>query len=190
MNYKDYFYSLRFFILFSLLVFIFAIISSYILAQNSPQKSAMVLEDLKRVYGPVVEMSSLEQFFFIFLKNGLTLLLVLLLGIIFGIFPFLVLLSNGSILGIIAFFFKENLSWSVFFVGFLPHGIIEIPVLILTCAIGLKIGKTAFLKVFKKQGEVKKEISYAFSFSFKFLLPLLALAAAIEVFITSQLLRL
>jgi len=187
-KFKNYLYSLRYFILFSLLVFSFGIFYGYYVAQMSPPDTQIILDQIKQIYEPVFEMAPLGQFFFIIFNNGLALVLVLLLGIAFGLFPFMSLLSNGTILGMVAFFLKQAFSWPVFFLGTLPHGIIEIPVLILSGAIGLKIGKTVFQKVFKKEGEVKKELSAALEFFWKILLPLLVIAAAIEIFITAKIL--
>ncbi len=202
-KFKGYLYQRRYFILVSFLIFAFGIFYGYFATQTSPQEVKIALEEVKKVFEPIFEMGPVGQFFFIVLNNGLVLFLTLLLGAAFGVFPFLVLLSNGTILGIVAFFSQQTFSWSVFFLGTLPHGIIEIPVLILTGALGLKIGKTVFQKVFKvdelhssprfanarvKQGEIKKELSDAFEFFWKVLLPLLAIAAIIEIFITAKLL--
>ena len=185
---KEYLYFLRRYILLACLIFIFAVFSGYFSAQNSPSQAQLILETLREMLEPVGEMSAFNQFLFIVLNNGFTLFLVLLLGLIFGIFPFLVLLSNGTILGVLAHFSKTAFSWQTFFMGTIPHGIIEIPVVILACAIGFKLGKTSFERIFKKQGSVKTELNAALNFFLKILLPLLILAAAIEVFITSQLL--
>lgn len=176
--------------MFSFLVYAFAALLGYFSVKTSPEEAKLFLENLKKMYGPVLEMNAFHQFFFIFLNNGLTLFLVLVLGIIFGIFPFLVLFSNGGLLGILAFLSKDTLSWPKFFLGTMPHGIIEIPVMILACAIGLKIGRTVFKKTFKKEGSIKAELFLAFKIFLKILLPLLALAAAIEIFITTKLLGL
>ncbi len=207
--FKEYIFSLWKFILAAVLVFIFAAFYGYFFVQNSPLETELVLEKLREVLGPIVEMPFLSQFLFVVLNNSLTVFLVIVLGIIFGIFPFLVLLSNGIILGIIAYFFKTELSWSSFFVGTLPHGIIEIPAVILACAIGFKLGKTLFDRVFKnrapqqrgegekenevlfakeKEADIKTELNTALVFFIKVLFPLLVLAAAVEIFITSQLL--
>ncbi|OIO46476.1 MAG: hypothetical protein AUJ31_01730 [Parcubacteria group bacterium CG1_02_39_15] len=185
---KEYLYPLRNYIFLACLIFVFAIFYGYSVAQTSPEEVKTMLDGIKKVYEPVFGMSPIAQFLFVVLNNGLTLLFIILLGLVFGVPPFMALLSNGAVLGIVAFFSKQTFSWSVFFLGTLPHGIIEIPVLILGCAVGLKIGKTLFNKVFKKQGEVKKELSLALDFFLKALLPLLAIAAAIEIFITANLL--
>lgn len=190
MFFAKYIFSLRKFILAAVLVFVFAAFSGYLSAQSSPSEMEAVLEKLQEMLGPVAEMPLFGQFLFVVLNNGITAFLAVVLGIIFGIFPFLVLLSNGTILGVVAYFAKTKLSWSAVFALTLPHGIIEIPVIILTCAVGLKLGKTAFDKVFQKQGSVSVivELNVALNFFLKFLFPLLVLAAAIEIFITSQLL--
>jgi len=189
MVYKKYLYSLRYFILFSFLVYGFAAVSGFFLAENFPQEAKIILEEVKNSFEPVIQMNSLSQFFFILFDNSLTSFLIIVFGIIFGAFPFLVLFSNGNILGVVAFFSQQNLSWSTFFMGTLPHGIIEIPVLILAGAVGFKLGKITFKKIFQKQGELTIETSLAFAFFLKFLLPLLVIAAAIEIFVTGQLLK-
>jgi len=110
-------------------------------------------------------------------------LLALLFGTILAIFPLLCLLANGGILGALAFLSSQNLSLSVFLTGILPHGIIEISVLILSCSSGIKIGKKVITRVVKRRGRVKEELLLSFDFFLRVLLPLLFLAAMIEVFI-------
>lgn len=185
---KEYIFSLRKFILVAVLVFVFAAFNGYFSAKSSPSEMELVLEKLQEMLGQIMEMPPLDQFLFIILNNGITAFLAIILGIIFGIFPFLVLLSNGTILGAVAYFVQTELSWSTFFVGILPHGIIEIPVIILAGAVGFKLGKISLDKVFKRQGSIKAELNIALNFFLKFLFPLLILATAIEVFITSRLL--
>jgi len=196
--FRQYIFSLRKFILAAVLVFVFAAFYGYFFAQNSPGETELVMEKLQEVLGPIVEMPPLGQFLFIILNNSLTVFLTIILGIIFGLFPLLVLFSNGTILGIIAFFFKTELSWSSFFIGIVPHGIIEIPAVILAGAIGFKLGKTLFDRIFKKRApqklgqgdrtDIKTELNTALVFFIKVLFPFLVLAAAVEIFITIQLL--
>lgn len=187
-KYKNYVLSLKTHILISVLIFIFGAFYGYFTVQSAPQEIGTVLEELRKLYEPVFEMSPLGQFFFVILNNGVALTLILVSSVIFGFFPFFALLSNGTVLGVVAFFSQLNFSWSVFFLGTLPHGVIELPVLILAGASGLKIGQTVFQRIMKKQVSIKKELSDALEFFWKILLPLLALAAAIEIFITANLL--
>jgi len=187
-KFKEYFFSLKNYILVAILIFSFGFLFGFNWSQIFPEETKLILNKTKEILEPIIKMSSFSQFLFIFLKNSLTLFFVLILGIIFGIYPFLVLFSNGAILGILTFSFSQIFSWSKFFLGTLPHGIIEIPVLILAGAIGLKLGKITFERIFKNKKELKKEIFLALEFFWKILLPLLAIAAAIEVFITAKLL--
>ena len=186
MSFKEYIFSLRRFILAAFLVFLWAIILGYFFAQNSPGEAEIILEQLRETFKPMIEMSPLGQFLIIFLNNSLTVFLVIILGIIFGIFPFLVLFSNGLILGVVFYFSQVVGDWPTTFALILPHGIIEIPVVILTCAVGLKLGKVALERIFKKEVSIKTELNIALSFFLRFLFPLLAIAATIEIFLLGQ----
>jgi len=96
-----------------------------------------------------------------------------------------------------AYFFQFFQSWTVFFSGILPHGLIEIPIIIMAAAVGLKLGEISIKKVLRKfrpqplrpEGEetdLKAELEAALNFFLKFLFPLLILAAAVEIFVTSR----
>jgi len=185
---KEYIFSLRKFILVAFLVFVFAVLNGYFAAQRSPSEMKVVLEQLQEMFEPIVEMSAFSQFLVVFLNNSFTAFLAIVLGIIFGIFPFLVLFSNGLALGLVVYFAQSAADWPTIFALTFPHGIIEIPVIILACAMGFKLGKVSFGRIFKKEGSIKVELNIALAFFLKFLLPLLAIAAAIEIFLTSQLL--
>lgn len=185
MVYKIYFYSLKFFILISVLIFLFSIFLGYFSAKASPNEAQIVLDRLEETYKPVIEADSAHQFLFVFSNNTLSLFFVVSFGVVFGISSILSLFSNGAILGILAFFSNGAIPWKDFFLGIMPHGVIEIPVMLIGCAIGLKIGKAVFDKVFKKKEiSIKSEMFSGLGFFFKFLLPFLAVAAAIEVFLT------
>lgn len=188
-----YISSLKFFILAALIIFVLSVFQGYFFAQNSPGQMWEILEKLQERLEPVIDLPPFSQFLFIILNNGIIAFLAVFLGLVFGIFPFLVLFSNGIILGIMAYFTTALTdfgtgSWRFFLTGILPHGIIEIPAIILSSAIGLHLGKTLFFRIIKKEGSVKLELNNALSFFIKILFPLLVLASAIEVFITAQLL--
>jgi len=187
---KIYLYSLRFYILFSFCVFIFAVFLGWFTAKILPEESQNVLKELQESFEPINELGSLGQCLYIFFNNTTSAIFTILLGLVLGIFPFLSLFSNGEVLGMLAFSLRETISPAIFFVGILPHGIFEIPVLIIAGAMGLKIGKLTINKFFsKKEVDFKKEISRSFNFFFKFLFPLLAVAALVEVFVTPHILN-
>jgi stage II sporulation protein M len=186
MSFKGYIFSLRRFILVAFLVFISAIILGYFSAQSSPDEAEMALEQVRETLEPVIEMPPFGQFLIIFLNNSIIAFLAVILGLIFGIFPFLVLFSNGLMLGIIFYFTQVRNDWSTIFALILPHGIFEILAVILACAVGLKLGRVILERIFKKEVSIKTELNIALSFFLRFLFPLLAIAAAIEVFLIRQ----
>jgi stage II sporulation protein M len=126
----------------SVLVFVFGMILGY---RNSDQFSAILqsqmqgLEQLARMISEK-ENETLWMFGVIFVNNAVKSILVVFSGIGFGLFPLLFLILNAMILGYLAETFASNGEISFFLKGILPHGIIEIPVLIIACAYGIKYG--------------------------------------------------
>ncbi len=182
MNFRKYLLSLKNFIIISSLVFILSSFLAYFLASTSYLEYESIIERMGEKLEPIFELSSFNQFLFILVNNTVTLFLAVILGLLLGIFPLLVLFLNGMMLGVVAHFTP----FSLFVVSIVPHGILEIPALILSCAIGLKLGKTLFLK---EKAIIKKEIKMGVLFFLKFLLPIIIIAAAIEVYLTSFLLQ-
>lgn len=188
-------YVLRFnnFIILALWLFLFSVILGYVVAYFYPQEVKELIDRLFEMYEPVFNQTEKYQSLFIFFNNALSLLFVSLGGLFFGIFPIVSIFSNGFILGIVGLESIRNFSLFFYLIGILPHGIIEIPVFILSSAIGLKFGYLFLNKLLKKQISwlaIRKEISMAFDFYLKILLPLLLLAAVIEIFVTGKLLKL
>ncbi len=62
-------------------------------------------------------------------------------------------------------------------VGVVPHGIIELPMVFISSAIGLKLGMDVLLKFIKGKAGLSKEITEAMMIYFVWVLPLLFLAA-------------
>ena len=84
----------------------------------------------------------LTMFLFIFFNNAIKSILVMYLGALFGILPAAFLLINGMVIGYLYAVIDsqgENAAM-VFLTGIAPHGIIEIPAIIVACAYGLKFG--------------------------------------------------
>jgi stage II sporulation protein M len=88
------------------------------------------------------ENSSLFFFLFIFFNNTIKSILVMYLGGLLPVIPVFFLAVNGMILG---YLFSsvaasgENVVM-LFIKGILPHGIIELPAIIIACAFGLRFG--------------------------------------------------
>ena len=187
---KQYLKSLKPYILFSSLIFLISILSGYIFAQNFPEETQEIIREMREFFSVSGEETSLQMFLFIFENNVIKLFIVVLLGIFAGLIPLSSILANGTILGIFAQVVSQELSWSFFIIGILPHGIIEIPVLIISTAIGMKIGKLAIWRILGRHKNFRKEWTKAIKFYIVILVPLLFIAALIEAFITPAFLNL
>ncbi|MBE7684291.1 stage II sporulation protein M [Paenibacillus sp. P13VS] len=84
-------------------------------------------------------------FIFIFFNNAIKSVLVIYAGIFFGVLPVIFLVINGMVIGFLVHITTDNGAsfFDIVVKGLLPHGIIEIPVIIIACAFGLKFGGLA-----------------------------------------------
>jgi stage II sporulation protein M len=112
---------------------------------------------------------------FIFFNNLKASAFAIIFGIILGILPLLTVVVNGYLVGFVS---REVVSvegisamWRL-----VPHGIFELPAIIFSIGLGLKIGMSIFSK--------KRAIKYNFKESIRFFVfvvfPLLLIAAIIE----------
>ncbi len=181
---KEYLFSLRHYILFSSLLFAMGVYSGYIFPQEYPEETRKLVEELKSIFLSEGEIGSWEIFILVLENNIMKLLGVLTFGILAGVIPMAASFINGAILGIFAYLTSESLSWEYFLAGILPHGILEIPALILATAIGMKIGKVGVWRLFSKKYSFKKEFIKGLKFYISVLAPMIFIAALIEAFIT------
>lgn len=125
----------------------------------------------------------------IFLNNAIKNFVLSMGGVCVGFGPVLMLSVNGLILGIAAVFVAQKDGILYFIVGISPHGIIELPMLIWSCAIGLRLGHKTCLGLLQRIGkeELVHEIKMGAT-QFIYIIPLLGVAALIEAFITPVLL--
>ncbi|MGG1555939.1 stage II sporulation protein M [Paenibacillus ferrarius] len=140
----------------------------------------------------------LWYFIFIFLNNAVKSILIIFLGLFFGVLPLYMLVANGMILGYVLSLQTNESTLSVVLKGILPHGIIEIPVILIACAYGLKVG----MLVWKMGGQLflpverrtaRRELANVFRLSKTLIVAivgLLLLAAIIESTLTYWLVHL
>jgi len=95
-------------------------------------------------------------FVFIFLNNSIKGVLMIFLGALFGVIPAVFLLINGAVIGYlihISSIHGENL-FNLIVKGLLPHGIIEIPAILIACAFGLHFGSMVATRIFRSSNRV------------------------------------
>lgn len=91
---------------------------------------------------------TLTSIIVIFLNNAIKSIFVMYLGALFGILPFFFLVVNGMVVGFLLQRVAEvhggGYVFELVVKGLLPHGILEIPAIIIACAYGLRFGVLAF----------------------------------------------
>ena len=125
----------------------------------------------------------------IFLNNAFKCLLIILLGVLVGIPSIAYVSINASVIGILIANWPGD-AYLTLIAGLLPHGIIEIPLLLLSAAFGLSIGQEVLKFITRQESAVRTQLSSCLRFYYKWIILLLFVAAVIEVFITPQIIAL
>jgi stage II sporulation protein M len=139
------------------------------------------VEEIKEMIRMLLEatqgMNAWQLTVFIFFNNTKNVLMALLLGIVFGILPVAIALLNGYVLGFVTdLSVKEGGFLSLWRI--LPHGIFELPAVMIGLGLGLKFGMFMFAK--KPTFEFKKRFLQGIQTFVLVILPLLIIAAVIE----------
>ncbi|WAA12141.1 stage II sporulation protein M [Fervidibacillus halotolerans] len=174
-----------------LLVFIFSGVSSYFLLLNERS----VIEELM---GKVVDIfeeknmlepdiTSGEIALKLFVNNFLASLFVFLSGFIPIFIPaFLIIFLNGALIGVLFAYLKINgiALEPMLFAGILPHGIFEIPALVLAGALAFSISKGMYKKLTNSEFRLRLLLKNTFITFLSVCVLLLVIAALIEAFLT------
>ncbi|CAM3646810.1 MULTISPECIES: stage II sporulation protein M [Saccharibacillus] len=170
---------------------------------NADGLQRLLLSQIEGLQGVVQNLQqsdnvTLSFFTFIFLNNAIKSVLVILLGAFFGLIPLIFLLINGMVLGFVVMVSHEqgeNIT-ELIFKGLLPHGILELPAIVIACAYGMKFGGLVIGSLFSLGAGKRERLAARWEHGMKQMLGaafwiviLLFVAAAIESTITLQLMR-
>jgi len=182
----EYFYSSKNYFLAAVAVFSISFAAGVLISAKNPGASEKLLEMMKDTYGGITALDPFERMLEIFKNNVRTSFVALMGGLVFGLIPFVIVAVNGTVLGIIVeLFFRKQ---GAFFViaGILPHGIIELPMVLISVGIGFRLGHIAYLSMRhqKTMHELIHELKLGIFFFLKIVVPLLLLASLIESYVT------
>lgn len=186
MSFKDdlaYLKSIRFFIGITVLAFIISAIVGYSAAAADSELAASWMKELAMLRW-IMDLPPLLIMLAIFLKNLMACAMSVLLGLGFGLVPLLVLASNGFMIGVVSFAIIHKHGVLYLLAGIVPHGIIELPTILLGISIGFRLGYLLVLSLLGEKADLTGETRTAFHFLVRWFVPLLLLAAATETFIT------
>lgn len=122
----------------------------------------------------------------IFFNNSLKTLLVIVLGMLFGVLPVFFLLLNGWVIAIVFYLSAQSRGLGISLLAILPHGAFELPAVLLGTSIGLRLGVHAIRRFLgRSETTIRQELGLALRCFLTIIVPLLIVAAFIEAFITS-----
>jgi stage II sporulation protein M len=176
---------LRPFAIASVLLFCTAALAGGMAVVYFPQVAFYLQELLKQFAQVFRGLPTLQLATAIFINNSLKTLVVILLGPLFGIAPVVFLIVNGAILGaVMPMAIASQGLWSSI-MTILPHGVLELPAIFLGTSIGMRLGRQFFLRLAgTTDTNIASEFGYSLRIYFIIILPLLLVAAAVEVYLT------
>ena len=177
---------MRMWIYFSLLTLLFFVstLSGYISAMVNPENAESVVGHFFTQFEFVKELDPLKLFALIFLNNSLKSLLAMVTGFFFGIFPVLFIFLNGFFIGVVVFVKSQEIGLPNVILLLLPHGIFEIPAVLLASSYGVWLGGIFYEKVRGEDVSIGDAYRLALKKFLTRIVPVLLLAAFIETFVT------
>ncbi|MBI2043590.1 stage II sporulation protein M [Candidatus Pacearchaeota archaeon] len=136
-----------------------------------------ILKFIEELFKQTENMSQSEITRFIFLNNLQSSITGMLFGVFLGIFPIVIAMVNGYILGFVALMSVGSEGFFVLWRLF-PHGIFELPAVFISLGMGLKFGTFIFQK--NKSESFRNYLWNSLKTFLFVVLPLLVIAAIIE----------
>jgi stage II sporulation protein M len=176
-----YLYQLKYYMIIGLFIFIFFTMIGYFIAEYFQMN---INGEFENTFQWIATLDPFSLTVFIFLNNSIKSFFAILLGFFFAMVPLLFVTVNGLLIGIV--FFDAIVERGLTFIlsAILPHGVIEIPIFLLSVAIGLRMGVQTVLKLDGRDIKLKSELKRGLKFFAFYILPFFLLSALIEAFIT------
>ena len=182
-NELAYLGTIRIYIGISIFIFAIASMMGYSAASENSEVATELMKELE-VLKWIMDLPSIMIMLVIFLKNLLACTISIFFGLGLGIVPLLVLLSNGFLLGAVSYGVIQKEGFPFLLAGILPHGIVELSTVMLSTALGFRLGYLLAISILGEKSNIGGEIKISTIFLLRWIIPLLFLAAFIETFIT------
>ncbi len=163
----------RKYIYYSIFIFILSAGIGFIFSE----RFGFLNELIKGLLDKTTGMNFWQLTFFILQSNIKNSFFVLILGMLFGIFPIFSALMNGVVVGYVLRRTADIAGVSQFW-RILPHGIFELPAIFISLGLGIKLGFFFFNR--KKKEEFKDRFYESINTFLMIVVPLLIIAAIIE----------
>ncbi len=149
-----------------------------------PEATSEIFQELDQVLEPLRTESQVLLAVFIFVNNAVKALGVFLLGTLLGIPSLIFICANGLIIGVLVSGVKSIMGSTFVIASLVPHGVVEIPIILLATALGFMMGWESLKRLLGRKSEVKLKLIRGFKIYMRWVLPGLFIAAIIEAFLT------
>jgi stage II sporulation protein M len=177
--------------LFSMALFVFALVGGVLIVRQDPAFGQELLLGFRdQVAGQVLSDNTAVLFLKIFLNNAVACAALFLGGATLGIVPLLVLASNGLVIGGIMEVVRQEKGTAYILAALVPHGILEVPAFLVSASLGFLLAEAMARELLGGTGDTAEEALDHGRCFVRYVIPLIALAAAVEAFITPHILQL
>jgi stage II sporulation protein M len=180
----EYLYSLKKYLWIVVVIFFLSLIIGVLVSVKNPELSKNYLNMFRDSFGWIKTLNPIEIVLLIFLNNAFKSFLALVLGVGLGVIPLLFVAGNGVIVGMLAYIISRQQGILFVIAALLPHGIIEVPMILISAGIGLRLGHKMLPSLTGLKTDIKKELIEGIGFYMRVIVPLLFVAAMIETFVT------
>jgi len=185
-KYADYVWSLSPLFLLCLLLFCFSLTMGFILGDGIPVD---FLEEVLEAFPDFEQLSLPGLFLFILGNNLFKSFLWMVSGVLFSAPPLFFTVFNGFFIGWVSYTVGLEYGLTFTAAALLPHGVIEVPTILLSSAAGMSLGYQ-LLNRLRGRGSLRAELGKALRLFIWRIAPLLFLAALIEVTVTPMMIYL
>ncbi len=165
-------------------VFVLSVLSGYIFGVSMTDVSQNFVNQTLQQFKFVGNLEHYQIFAFIFANNVLKAFTSMVLGIAFGIVPVLFVVLNGMMIGVVVAVISAKMGITKTLALLIPHGILEIPAVLISSSYGVDLGIDALKKFRGENIDLNLSLLRILKKFAKIPLPMLVFAAFIETYIT------
>ena len=169
--------------------FVLSLFLGYAFGSLYEKRASELVNETFSSFKFVKEWESYKIFLFILANNATKAFAAMILGLFFGIIPILFVVLNGFLIGCVVSVFGKDMGFSIV-LALLPHGILEIPAVLISCAYGFELGILFYRKLRNSYADLNYAVIRSIKKFLKIPLPMLIVAAFVETYITPLILPL
>jgi stage II sporulation protein M len=173
----EYVWRLRPLFLICLILFFFSTVASFYLGDTISDE---LPEEFQGLLQFIEDLSLPFLFLFIVFNNIINSFVWMVLGVALGVPPLYFIVRNGFLIGRVIYSTSLEAGLPLTVALLIPHGIIEIPSILLSSAAGMSLGYQ-LINRFRGMGSLRAELGRALNLFIWKIAPLLFIAAVVEV---------